>query len=91
MNNSDSVSTPTPTPKSRKLHRRYTPFVFAFFMSAIMALFMCSVIVAIQSGFHAGYWGDVMKAYTLAMPVAFFCVMGVRPLVMWLVERVVDL
>lgn len=74
----------------RKLHRRYTPFAFAFFMSAIMALLMCSVIVAVQSGFHTGYGRDVLRAYLLAMPVAFFCVIAVRPLVMRLVALVVE-
>lgn len=75
--------------KRRKLHRRYTPFVFAFYMSAIMALLMCCAIVASHGGFAPGYWSRVMSAYVLAMPVAFFCVMLVRPLVMRLVAATV--
>ena len=55
----------------RKLHRRTTPFVFAFYMSVIMALLMCFVITAANSGIDADYLKNVFKAYRLAMPVAF--------------------
>ncbi|WP_227478295.1 DUF2798 domain-containing protein [Yersinia hibernica] len=60
-------------------------------MAAIMALFMCATIVGIQSGFHSGYLWSVLKAYSLAMPVAFCCVMMVRPFVMQLVKLTVDI
>lgn len=74
----------------RKLHRRYTPFAFAFYMAGIMAMLMCCVIVAIETGFAPGYWASVIRAYLVAMPVAFFCVMLVRPVVMRLVTLTVD-
>ncbi|MCB5190989.1 DUF2798 domain-containing protein [Methylobacillus arboreus] len=67
------------------LPKRYTPIVFAFFMSAIMAMLMCLVIVGANSGIGAGYLDRVVKSYELAMPVAFVCVLLVRPLVMRLV------
>lgn len=69
----------------RKLPQRYTPIVFAFFMSAIMALLMCLVITAASSGLRGDYVERVMHAYKLAMPVAFVCVLAVRPLVIRLV------
>ena len=72
-----------------KLHKRYTPFVFAFFMSSIMAFLMCCTIVAANSGIDAGYLGRVFSAYALAMPVAFVCVVMVRPLVLKLVALTV--
>lgn len=72
-----------------KLPARYTPQVFAFFMSAIMAILMCAVIVAANSGLGAGYIERVARAYRLAMPVAFVCVMLVRPMVMKLVAMTV--
>ncbi len=84
-------STSNPTSTRRKLHRRYTPFIFAFYMSAIMALLMCATIVAAQSGLDSGYLLKVLNAYLLAMPVAFFCVIVVRPLVMRLVALTVDI
>ncbi|MBI6897942.1 DUF2798 domain-containing protein [Pseudomonas putida] len=65
----------------RKLHRRTTPFVFAFYMSAIMALLMCFVITAANGGINTDYLSNVFKAYRLAMPVAFICVLIVRPMV----------
>lgn len=75
----------------KKLHRRYTPIAFAFYMAAIMAFLMCCTIVALQSGFVAEYWSAVLKSYLLAMPVAFCCVIAVRPFVMRLVSLTVDI
>lgn len=69
----------------RKLHPVATPYVFAFYMSSIMALLMCFVITAANAGFTPEYLGNVLKAYQLAMPVAFVCVLVVRPVVVRLV------
>ncbi len=74
----------------RKVPKRFTPYVFAFFMAGIMAFLMSMVIVAANSGIQRGYVLHVLHAYALAMPVAFCCVLVVRPLVMHLVARVVD-
>ncbi|MNJ03790.1 hypothetical protein D3C73_1642560 [compost metagenome] len=54
-------------------------------MSAIMALLMCFVITAATAGIDDHYLGHVLKAYQLAMPVAFACVLVVRPVVLKLV------
>lgn len=77
------------TPSRWKLHRRFVPVVFAFYMAMIMALLMCATIVGVQTGFDAGYWSRVLSAYMLALPVAFCCVMVVRPFVMRLVALTV--
>lgn len=77
--------------RRRKLSPRAIPVVFAFFMSAIMALLMSSVIVAANSGVDQGYPARVIGAYAFAMPVAFVCVLIVRPLVMRLVAMICDL
>lgn len=71
------------------LPKHYTPVVFAFFMSGIMAMLMCLVIVAANSGVGLGYFSRVLHAYMLAMPVAFICVLMVRPIVMALVARTI--
>lgn len=76
-------------PSTLKLHKRYTPVVFAFYMAGIMAFLMCCTIVAANSGFNPGYIQRVFSAYALAMPVAFCCVMVVRPLVLKLVTMTV--
>ena len=47
----------------RKLHPVATPYVFAFYMSSIMALLMCFVITAANAGFTPEYLGNVLKAY----------------------------
>lgn len=78
-----------PNPGSWKLPVRFTPLAFAFFMSSIMAFLMCLVITAANTGFTEGYLVRVLTAYQLAMPVAFCCVLFVRPLVMLLVRMTV--
>jgi hypothetical protein len=75
----------TPTRSRRKLRPSATPYVFALYMSSIMALLMCFVITAANAGVNPQYLGNVLKAYQLAMPVAFVCVLMVRPLVVRLV------
>ena len=79
----------SPAPSRWKLHRRFVPVVFAFYMALIMAFLMCATIVGVQSGVGVGYWSRVLQAYVLAMPVAFCCVMLVRPFVMRLVALTV--
>ena len=74
----------------KKLHRRYTPLVFAFYMAGIMAFLMCCTIVGVQNGLGAGYWSAVLQSYLLAMPVAFCCVVVVRPVVGRLVDWTID-
>ena len=74
----------------RKLPARYSAVVFAFFMSAIMAFLMCLVITAASHSLTIDYvthhyLDGVLHAYQLAMPVAFVCVLLVRPVVIKLV------
>ncbi|MBX8474399.1 DUF2798 domain-containing protein [Pseudomonas capsici] len=70
---------------------RATPYVFAFYMATIMAFLMCLVITLAEFGIDEHYMENVMNAYRVAMPSAFFCVMVVRPLVArlvaWTVHR----
>lgn len=73
----------------RKLRPAATPYVFALYMSAIMALLMCFVITAANAGITSDYLANVLKAYQLAMPVAFVCVLVVRPVVIRLVALTV--
>lgn len=74
---------------NRKLPTHFTPVVFAFYMSSIMAMLICMVVTAANDGVKSGYIGKVMTAYQLAMPVAFIAVMIVRPIVMRLVTLTV--
>jgi len=68
-----------------KIPHQFTPYVFAFFMAGIMAFLMSMAIVATSTGIHDGYPHRVIHSYALAMPVAFFCVLIVRPIVVKLV------
>lgn len=87
---SDYNTIPRKSENMRKLPARYSPVVFAFFMSAIMAFLMCLVITAANNSLTKAYLVNeylvgVLHAYALAMPVAFVCVLAVRPLVIKLV------
>lgn len=90
MTPTQNIASNGPRPR-RKLHPRYTPIVFAFYMAGIMAFLMCCTIVAANSGLGAGYLQRVLQAYALAMPVAFCCVILVRPVVARLVAMTVHL
>jgi hypothetical protein len=48
------------------------------------------VVTAANRGFSDQYFLQVLNAYKLAMPVAFVCVMIVRPLVVKLVSWTVQ-
>ncbi|WAJ39294.1 DUF2798 domain-containing protein [Pseudomonas sp. GOM7] len=85
---SDLNLTPAAT-RSWKLPARAMPVAFAFFMSGIMAMLMSLVITAANRGLGQGYLQAVLGAYSLAMPVAFVCVMLVRPIVIRLVSLTV--
>lgn len=74
----------------QKIPRRFTPLVFSFYMASIMAALMCTTLVALNTGVSGGFWGRVLEAYCVGMPVAFCCVLLVRPVVMKLVGWTVD-
>ena len=73
-----------------KLPSRFTSLVFAFFMAGIMAFLMSMVIVGANSGLQHEYLLRVLHAYILAMPIAFICVLIVRPIVVHLVHQLVE-
>jgi hypothetical protein len=73
----------------RKLSARATPYVFALYMATIMALLMSLVITAANSGIGIDYLSNALHAYKLAMPVAFLCILVVRPIVLKLVSLTV--
>lgn len=74
----------------KKIPRRFAPYVFAFYMALFMALLMCGFLVWLQTGFDDGYWLRALKAYLVAMPVAFCCVVLLRPIVVRFVEGTVE-
>ena len=73
----------------RKLSSRATPYVFALYMATIMAFLMSLVITAANSGIDNDYLSNALHAYKLAMPVAFLCILVVRPIVIKLVSMTV--
>lgn len=88
LNNQDAIQLGADT--IHKLPARYSSVVFAFFMSSIMAFLMCLVITAASNDLTGAYLKNeylwvVLHAYRLAMPVAFVCVLAVRPVVIKLV------
>jgi len=62
-----------------------SPYIFAFYMAAIMAFLMSLVITLAEFGLGPHYMTNVMNAYQVAMPAAFVCILIVRPIVIRLV------
>jgi len=83
------VSPTAPAQSPRKLSARATPYVFALYMATIMAFLMSLVITAANSGIESDYLSNALHAYKLAMPVAFLCILVVRPIVVKLVALTV--
>lgn len=81
-----ALNSVTAKPRSLRLPARYTPLLFAFYMSGIMALLMTLLITALNRGFSSDYLSQVWQAYQVAMPCAFTAILLVRPLVMRLVK-----
>lgn len=75
------------TKKNRRtrLPARTAPYIFAFYMAIIMAFLMSLVITFAEFGIGPHYMENVMNAYQIAMPAAFFCILVVRPVVIRLV------
>ncbi|KAB7898997.1 DUF2798 domain-containing protein [Rouxiella sp. S1S-2] len=65
--------------------KHVSPYIFALYMATIMAFLMCLVITLAEFGIDEHYMRNVMNAYQVAMPSAFFCVLVVRPIVAWLI------
>lgn len=82
-----SASQAPTKPHRCKLPARFTPLLFAFYMSGIMALLMTLLITALNRGFSSEYLHQVWQAYQVAMPCAFSAILLVRPLVMRLVQH----
>ncbi len=60
---------------------KYTPYAVAFYMAGFIAFLMSAVLVAINTGINDGYLKRVLFNYIIAMPIAFCCVILVRPIV----------
>lgn len=75
---------------SIKLPARLTTVVFAFYMSAIMTVLMSTVVTVVNKGITIELPGQIFQAYIMAAPIAFCCVLMVRPVVSFLVSRTVS-
>jgi hypothetical protein len=72
-----------------KLPHQLSAFVFAFYMSSLIGLAMSAVLTYVGSGLTSDYLVQVGRAYALAMPVGFLCVILFRPLVVVLMRLTV--
>ena len=73
----------------RKLPYKFSSLAFAFYMATIIAFVMCLLLTAINTGVDTQFIQRVLSTYVIAMPVAFACVVLVRPLVLYLVSKTV--
>ncbi len=73
-----------------RLPVRSAPYIYALYMATIMAFLMSLVITFAEFGMGPHYMANVMNAYQVAMPAAFFCILVVRPVVIRLVGLTVQ-
>jgi len=73
-----------------RLPVRSAPYIFALYMATIMAFLMSLVITFAEFGMGPHYMANVMNAYQVATPAAFFCILVVRPVVIRLVGLTVQ-
>ncbi len=74
----------------KKLPKRYTPLMMAFFMSFLMSVFMSGFITMINTGIAGDYLLRWAHSWALAMPCAFVVAYFARPVVMRLVGATVE-
>lgn len=74
----------------KKIPAQFTPLVLAFYMALMMAFLMSAAIVGLHTGFGPHYLASVFRAYVVAMPIAFCCVLFVRPLAVRLLACTVE-
>ena len=72
-----------------KIPHRLAAIAFAFYMSVIISLVMCSVLTYFSVGLSTDYITKVLKAYVVALPVGFFSVIVCRPVVVFLMSKTV--
>ena len=63
----------------KKLPKKYAGVLFSFYASAVMVLIVSAVLVALNTGFGAGYPLRLLKSYPITWPVAFASLLIVRP------------
>ena len=68
---------------------RFAPILFAFFLSGIMSLVVCSVATLRAMGLVDGFLAQVTSSWLFSWAVAFPVVMVVAPFVRKLVGRIV--
>lgn len=73
-----------------KLPHRLAGVAFAAYMAGIIAFVVSAVLTAINTGLGHDYLLRVFRAYAVAFPVAFTCVVIFRPLVVFLVGKTVE-
>lgn len=70
--------------------KKYTPYVFAFFMSSFMSCVMSFVINVVNVGFIDGIVFIWLKSWALAFVVAFPTVLLIAPIARKLVAVLVE-
>ena len=79
-----------PDQDKRLIPRKYTPYVFAFFMALLMSCFMSFVISVLNVGLDDEIISIWLKAWGYAFTVAFPTVIIISPVVRKLVKLLVD-
>jgi len=69
---------------------KYTPLVFAFFMSMMMAFVMSGVLTLANLGFPSDFFSRWMRAFAIAWACAFLAVLLIAPVARKIVTTLVQ-
>ena len=64
--------------------------VLSFILSVVMGILMAGIVTAINTGFDSGYPGRWLRAFAMAMPIAFVCIQFLGPLARKLTDLLTD-
>lgn len=73
-----------------KVHKRYSHLLASSLMSFFMGFLMSGIVTFINVGFPENFVSLWMNAFVKVVPIAFFVVLIVRPLVESLVKRLTE-
>ena len=74
----------------KRLSKKWLPLIFAFLMASMMAAIMSGVLVWINTGWDTQFVTRWIRAYLIAAPVAFFAMLIVRPLAVFLCGLIIE-
>ena len=72
------------------INKKYSKFLFIFFMGFGMSRMMTLIITYINTGYDKEYFNRFLKAWSISLPVAMIATTIVAPLVQKFVDKITN-